>query len=229
MLEEDIGIANLFSRRNIRDEFSKALNAPFIVDNDARAYAYGEWKFGAGIGSDSMVCMTLGTGLGCALILNGEPFRGSDPVGGLLGGHISIDRNGPVCTCGNTGCLESYCSATALKKMISDSYPELGNSDDLLPEYFKVVNENNEKYSKVLEEFNENLAIGIVNIIHAYGPDTVIIGGGLMNSSKYFLKDVIKIVNKKAWTVPRGKVKIKKSKLGNKAAVFGSAFLPDPN
>lgn len=228
MLEEDIGIANLFSGRNIRDEFSKALNAPFVVDNDARAYAWGEWKFGAGVGSQSMVCMTLGTGLGCALILDGNPFRGSDPVGGLLGGHISIDRNGPKCVCGNTGCLEFYCSATGLIKAVKDEFTEFKEHDDVLPQYFEEYSKNKIKYEKVLKEFNNNLAIGIVNVIHAYGPDTIVIGGGVMKSADYFLDDIISLVNKKAWTVPRGKVKIKTSKLGNKAAVIGAAFLPKP-
>jgi glucokinase len=228
MLEEDIGIANLFSGRNIRDEFSKLLNAPFVVDNDARAYAWGEWKFGAGVGSESMVCMTLGTGLGCALILNGKPFRGSDPVGGLLGGHISIDRNGPECVCGNTGCLESYCSATALIKAVQEEYQEFKNVSEVLPAYFEEYRKNRVKYEKVLKQFISDLAIGIVNVIHAYGPDTIVIGGGVMNSADSFLDDVISLVNKKAWTFPREKVKIKTSMLGNKAAVIGAAFLPEP-
>ncbi len=228
MLEEDIGIANLFSGRNIRDEFTKALNAHFVVDNDARAYAWGEWKFGAGVGSQSMVCMTLGTGLGCALILDGKPFRGSDPVGGLLGGHISIDRNGPECICGNTGCLESYCSATALIKAVREEYSEFKNINEVLPAYFEEYRKNKIEYEKVLKQFNSDLAIGIVNVIHAYGPDTIVIGGGVMNSAEYFLDDVISLVNKKAWTVPRGKVKIKTSMLANKAAVIGAAFLPEP-
>ena len=94
-VENDIGAGQMLAGIKLKKVFSEALGFPFAVDNDARAYAWGEFKFGAGKGSNAMVCMTLGTGLGCSLIADGKPYSGSDSSGGLLGGHISIDRNGP--------------------------------------------------------------------------------------------------------------------------------------
>lgn len=225
VLIEDIGLGSLFTGVNLKNEFEKILSIPFVVENDARSYAWGEWKFGAGKGTKKMVCMTLGTGVGCALVSDGKPYEGVDSLGGILGGHISIDRNGPVCPCGNIGCLELFCSAPALEKNIIDSFPEFKESVEPLPEYFKMILTNEQKYSTVLKEFQKNLSIGITNVIHAYGPEMVVIGGGVTNSSEIFLPGVIELVKKQAWTFPRGSVKIVSSKLGNKAAAIGAAFL----
>ncbi len=220
---DDIGAGAMLAGINIRDEFSRALGFPVEIDNDARSYAWGEYLYGAGQGSRVMVCMTLGTGFGCALVADEKPYEGSDPLGGILGGHISIDRNGPECPCGNRGCLELYCSATALGKIIREAYPEL-NEDNLLHTYFDLIRKGRRQYRKALEEFQENLALGIVNVIHAYGPDTVVLGGGVMNSSDIILPRVIELVHRRAWTYPRKKVKIAASLLGNRAAAMGAAF-----
>ncbi len=223
---DDIGAGTLLGELNIRDEFQSALGIPFIVDNDARAYAWGEAAFGAGRGYDTIVCMTLGTGLGCALVKDGQPYEGSDPLGGLLGGHISIDRNGSHCSCGNTGCLELFCSATALHKMIRSQHSELLGPADPLPIYFQSAAERKQPYWDTFRKFQLNLAIGIVNVIHAYGPEAVILGGGVMNSADVIIPGVAKLVKEMGWTYPRGKVKILASELGNHAAAKGIAFHP---
>ena len=220
---EDIGLAGELAGRSLSSLLLQELNIPFSIDNDARAYTLGEWKFGAGKNYDSIVVFTLGTGVGCSVILNGKVSVSSDPLSGVLGGHISIDRNGPECACGNKGCLELYCSATAFTKMVREKHPELSESDDVLKVFFNKLHELNE-YESTLKIYQENLAIGIVNAIHAYGPQAVIIGGGVMNSSEHILPYVQEIVNKRAWTIPRGKVKILPGELGNKAAALGAAF-----
>ncbi len=225
ILEDDIGAGSLLSGINLKKTFEDALHIPFKVENDARAYAWGEYKFGAGYGSTALVCMTFGTGLGCSLVVDGEPYKGSDTLGGLLGGHISIDKNGPECPCGNKGCLELYCSATAFTQTVQNTFHEFNNSEDTLKDYFNALKKNERKYFNLLNEFQENLSIGIVNVIHAYGPDVVVLGGGVMNSSEIILPRLIELVHKRAWTFPRKKVKIKVSELGNKAAAIGVAFL----
>ena len=224
MVLEDIGAGNLLAGKKLQQIFEENLQIDFILDNDARAYMLGEWRFGAGKGSQSMVCMTLGTGLGCAVIVQGKPYYGSDVLGGLLGGHISIDRNGPQCNCGNFGCLESYCSATALNKRIKAIIEITG--DDILPEFFKMVEQKNDTAYKVLNDFINDLSIGIVNIIHAFNPELVVIGGGVTNSIHLFLPALTELVHERAWTFPRKKVQIKAASLGNKAAALGIAFHP---
>lgn len=225
VLEDDIGAGSLLSGINLIQAFVDALHIPFKVENDARAYAWGEYKFGAGRGSSAMVCMTLGTGLGCSLVVDEKPYQGSDALGGLLGGHISIDKNGPECPCGNKGCLELYCSATAFTEAVRKTFPEFNKSENVLEDYFAALEKDEKKYINLLCDFQENLSIGIVNVIHAYGPDVVVLGGGVMNSAEIILPGLIELVHKRAWTFPRKKVKIKSSELGSKAAAIGVAFL----
>lgn len=225
MVENDIGAGQMLAGVNLKKAFSDELGFSFVVENDARAYAWGEYKFGAGKGSKALVCMTLGTGFGCALVADGKPYCGSDSSGGLLGGHISIDRNGIQCSCGNKGCLERYCSATALNEKVKKVHPSLKHFEDTLPEFFKHVQSGEEEFLKTFNEFIDDLSIGIVNAIHAYGPDVVVLGGGVMNSAEIILPPLTKLVHKRAWTVPKNKVKIRKSSLGNNAAALGVAFL----
>ncbi|RKY57816.1 MAG: hypothetical protein DRP96_09360 [Candidatus Neomarinimicrobiota bacterium] len=225
----DVGERQYFADVNLRDVFTRELGSPFAVDNDARAYAWGEWLFGAGRGSNPMVCMTLGTGIGSALVIDGKPYKGADPAGGLLGGHISIDRNGPVCSCGNRGCLELYCSATALTQRVLNSHADLQGFEDILIQFFDEIRQGNREYRKTLRSFIDDLAIGIVNVIHAYGPQTVVLGGGVMNSADLILPELIDKVHSMAWTFPRKSVEIKNGELGNRAAALGIAFHPFHN
>lgn len=224
VLENDIGAGQMLAGINLKEAFSKALGFPFFVENDARAYAWGEYKFGAGIGSTAMVCMTLGTGYGCSLVVDGKPYCGSDSLGGLLGGHISIDKNGPECSCGNRGCLELYCSATALIKKVKTMYSSIPDGTDILVQFFNEVEKGNKDFLIIFNEFIEDLSIGIVNAIHAYGPDVVVLGGGVMKSAHLILPPLINLVHKRAWTVPKNKIEIRKSMLGNNAAAIGVAF-----
>ncbi len=226
VMEDDVGAGALLAGKNLRQPFAEALHIPFAVENDARAYAWGEWKFGAGAGSRVMVCMTLGTGLGCAVVNEKKPYQGANALGGILGGHISIDRNGPECPCGNRGCLELYCSATALAARIREAHPHLATAADPLPDFFAAVGENKAAHRQTLHAFQTDLAIGIVNAIHAYGPDRVVLGGGVMNSAALILPELIRMVHRRAWTIPRGKVDIVAAKLGNRAAAMGAAFHP---
>ncbi len=224
-LEDDIGAGLLLSKINLKNEFAEKLRISFCVENDARCYAWGEYLFGSGKSSKAMVCMTLGTGLGCSLIVDGKLYYGADSLGGLLGGHISIDKNGPDCPCGNKGCLELYCSATAMIKRIKENFSEFQNNDDPLPMFFNSLRNGNKKYNLLFNSFIDELSIGIVNIIHAYNPDRIVLGGGVMNSADLILPPLIELVKKRAWTFPRGKVKIVSSLLKNNAASIGVAFL----
>ncbi len=224
---EDIGAGELLAGKDLTQPFQDALQIPFIIENDARAYAFGEWLFGAGKGSDLMVCMTLGTGIGCAVIERGKSYRGADIFGGLLGGHLTIDRNGPECSCGQRGCLEGYCSAPAIKARCLEKHPEIGQSDEPLVRFFEEVRNGNESLTATLDEIIDDLALGIVNIIHAYNPQLVVIGGGVMQSSDLILPKLKEQVSKRAWTWPRGKVQIKAAALGNRAAALGVAFHPE--
>lgn len=226
ILMEDIGAGDMLAGKKLQKIFEDELNIPFVIDNDSRAYMFGEWQFGAGRNSNSLVCMTLGTGFGCSVIANGKPYYGSDALGGLLGGHISIDRNGPICSCGQKGCLEMYCSATALNMRIKQTFDQFKDFDDALSDFFKLVKAGNKFALEINSSFIDDLSVGVVNAIHAFNPELIILGGGVMNSSELIIPELTKLVHQRAWTYPRNKVQIKVAELGNKAATMGIAFHP---
>ena len=228
IIEQDIGAGSLIAGVPLGQLLSHAFGVPVVLENDARAYAWGEWRFGAGRGSRLLVCMTFGTGVGAAVIADGRPYEGTDPAGGLLGGHLTIDRNGPPCPCGNRGCLERYCSATAMHEVVSRRHPELETRGrDALESFFAAADKGPSPYRETLEEFQDAMALGIVNVIHAYGPDAVVLGGGLMLSGGVFLPGVQHRVDRMAWTFPRGKIRLRTAALGNRAAAMGVAFHPE--
>jgi glucokinase len=224
----DIGAGKWLVGKDLRQQFETHFGVPFILDNDARAYGLGEYQFGAGQGASTLVCLTLGTGVGCSVLNAGIPYQSSDPLGGLLGGHISIDRNGLPCSCGNRGCLERYVSATALHDIINKKYESLlvPDQDPVATFFSQGTIEVNTALSRELVRYQDNLTQGIVNIIHAYGPDRIVIGGGVSQSAEYFLPAVKERVYKMSWTTPKGGTEIVAASLGNKAALLGMAFHP---
>lgn len=224
---DDIGLAAHFRGLNLKNSLESRFGVPSKVVNDARAYGWGEYKFGAGQGSQIMVCLTLGTGVGCSIVSDGKPWMGADPTGGILGGHISIDRNGQECPCGNRGCLEGYCSAPALINRILLQYPDLASEKDVLAIFFEKIRMGATVYEPLLKEWVSDLSLGIVSLIHTCGADRVVIGGGVAESADVYLPLVRSIVHQRAWTWPRGVTKIETALLNNRAAALGAAFFPE--
>lgn len=224
----DIGAGQYLVGIDLRGKFESRFGVPFVLDNDARAYALGAYHHGAGQGAQTMLCLTLGTGVGSALIQNGKAFMTADPVGGLLGGHVSIDPLGKPCACGNRGCLEGLVSATALHEVIRTEHPQLlEQADDPIGIFFqRGLNGPESPLGASVQTFQKNLAQGLVNLIHVYGPDKIVIGGGVAKSAEGFLPAVRAQVAKMAWTSPRGRTEIIPTHLGNKAALLGMAFHP---
>jgi glucokinase len=223
---DDIGHGLALAGIDLRGAFSQAFGCPAVIENDARAFAWGEWRFGSGRGSKVMVCMTFGTGLGCAVVSHGALYYGASPLGGILGGHISIDRNGIPCICGQVGCLERYCSATAFAERIIQSHPGRFDLNKVVPQFFERVRIEPEVYGATLGAFQKDLAVGIVNVVHAYGPDRVVLGGGLMEAGDQILPEVVRLVHEAAWTMPRASVEIRASTVGAVGAALGAAFHP---
>ncbi|MEM6783683.1 MAG: ROK family protein [Bacteroidota bacterium] len=227
---DDVGDGALLAGIDLRHAFGNALAIPFAVENDARAYAWGEWLFGAGRGSTVMACLTLGTGVGCALVAHGAPYVGADALGGILGGHMSIDRTGPECPCGQRGCLELYCSAPAFSARVRAAHPDLTDAlvdgSATLPAFFNAVRAQGEPYQATLDAYLDDLAIGVVNVVHAYGPDRVVLGGGVMHSADLLLPGLTARVHDRAWTVPRRRIALAAAAYPDRAAALGAAFHP---
>ena len=206
------------------------LGCPVRIDNDARMYALGELHHGAGRGVDNLVCMTLGTGVGVGVVIDGRLLRGKRGVLGILAGHITVDTGGPPCTCGNVGCLEALIGSAGL---VSDArararrHPESPlASESLEPEaIFAAAADGDMAAIATVERFTHHLACGVVSLIHTYDPDVVVIGGGLSASAPQFLDDVQRFADEHAWTQPKGRVRILASELGDTAALLGAAEL----
>ena len=212
------------------ERLAEAFEAPVYVENDARMHALGEFHRGAGRGSENLVCLTLGTGIGVGVVIDGQLIRGKRGVLGILAGHITVDVDGPPCTCGNVGCLEALIGTNGL---VADAqaraldHPGSRLSRKALdPEaIFAAAAEGDEAATATVKRFTHILGCGVVSLIHVYDPEIVVIGGGLSASAPHFLNDVQRFADQHAWTQPKGRVRIAASRLGDTAALVGAAEL----
>lgn len=201
---------------------------PFYMDNDARMATIGEWKYGAGRGLDNMVMMTIGTGIGTGVVIDGRILYGEHYQAGSLGGHFVLDYKGRKCTCGNVGCVESLASSFFLPSIIRD-HPSLSGSFKEqaarldFKEIFQLASEGNVDALILRNECMNVWSAAIVTYIHAYDPQIVIIGGGVMKSKDTILPYIRERVARLAWC-PTENVKIAASELGDNAALFASEF-----
>ena len=214
---------------DLRTWAKEEMNLPLAIENDARMALVGEWKHGAGRGSDNVVMITLGTGLGTSALIEGRLLRGKHGQAGVLGGHSTVRYGGRDCTCGNVGCAEAEAS-TAFLCDVAVSLPEWDTSS-----LRKLVTLN---YAAVFKHAATGDACALklrdhslrvwstlaVNLIHAYDPEMVILGGGIMASSEIVLPTVREYVDRYAHT-PWGKVCVVASELGDRAALVAGEWL----
>ena len=222
------------------EEFIKTLQSKFpevkvYADNDATVAALAEAKAGSMKGCDVGVMYTLGTGVGGGIIINGKAFSGAHNMGSELG-HVIIDSNYYDCSCGNNGCLETFCSATAIinysKKLISDGRNskilELANNDiDNVnaKNIFDAYRENDEVAVETINRFKEYLAKSIASIINTIDPEIISIGGGISRSGDIILDGLDEIVRKYVVFKEEDFADIVIATLGADAGIVGAAFL----
>ena len=202
---------------------------PLAIENDARMALIGEWRAGAGRGCDNLVMITLGTGLGTAAIIEGRVLRGPHGQAGVLGGHTTVRYGGRACTCGNVGCAEAEASTAFLCDMVAGS-----REFDRSP----MRNAATLNYGLVFKHAaaGDPCAVALrdhsllvwsslaVNLIHAYDPERVIIGGGIMASAEVVLPAIREFVARHAHT-PWGQVRVVASELGDAAALVAGEWL----
>lgn len=182
----------------------KRWGVSLALENDARAALVGEWQFGAGKDCDNLVLITLGTGVGTAALINGKLLHGKHYLAGSLGGHMSINIHGDVCNCGNLGCVESEASTWALPK-IAARYPDFGTSALAKePEVNYSVVFNHAKSGDptavaIQDHALKSWSLAIINLIHAYDPERIVIGGGIMKSKDLIIPYIEKIIKKDTW------------------------------
>jgi len=208
--------------------YQEKISLPVFLENDANAAALGEYWLGRGSGSKIMLMITLGTGVGSGLIIDGRIFRGSSGMGVELG-HMTLNPDGPLCGCGGKGCLESYASAGGMLR-IAHKYlqeqPETEiSSKDLDMENLLLSMENKRSFAfKTLEEVSGYLSTALVNTILAYDPDRIVLGGGIAEGGEYLIETVKEKIHLSLRRFPDREIVIDRAILGNKAGILGAAY-----
>ncbi|OHX63845.1 ROK family protein [Flammeovirga pacifica] len=201
---------------------------PIVMENDARTALVGEWQHGEGRGVNDIVMMTLGTGIGGAAMINGKLLHGKHYQAGCLGGHFTINVHGDQCNCGNIGCVESQSASWRLKELIAkakEGHTLLNGPQEIdFKVLFDLVREGNQIAKEVIDNILKVWSAGIVNMIHAYDPDVVIVSGGIMNSKDIILPFMKEWVAKYAWTAHHS-VDIKASTHTENTALWGINYL----
>lgn len=207
------------------------LGWPVLLENDANAAAIGEMWCGAGQGYSTIICVTLGTGVGGGIILDGELWRGADGSAGEIG-HIGVDPfAGVPCPCGSQGCLEVYASATAIVRLTREAKPRyplsvLQPEQDLTAEkVYQAGKEGDELGLDVFRQMGIYLGIGLASLINLLNPQVIVIGGGVANGWELFEKHMHQQVIERAFPLPASSVKIVQGRCGDNAGLLGAAWL----
>lgn len=199
---------------------SQFIEVPFYLNNDANMAAYGEYKQGAGRGSQSMVLLTLGTGVGSGIILEGKLWLGKCGFAGELG-HITVNPEGEKCNCGSQGCLETEVSAPKIVRNYiysTKNQPELTAVD-----VARRARQGDQKAVKAFQKAGYYLGIGLSIVINFLNPQKIILGGGIMGSEELILPPALQETRKRAYKASFNCCQIIKASLGNKAGFIGAA------
>jgi glucokinase len=210
------------------------LGCPVFLENDANAAAYGEWRHGAGMGLRHMIYLTVSTGIGGGLILNGALYRGADGAAGELG-HMTVDVNGPPHNCGMIGCLEVMASGTAIARMAQEAV-DAGQSQSLArlaaergeltaAEVDDAAEAGDPAASLILDRAAGYLGVGLANYINIFNPEAIIIGGGVTRIGRRLLEPAFRLAKVRAFRLPSQRVNLTLAALEGRAEVLGVAAL----
>ncbi|MEW6097525.1 MAG: ROK family glucokinase [bacterium] len=217
----------------LKDAIQQEFHLPTYVDNDANLAALGEYWLGAGKEVENLICLTLGTGIGGGIILNGEVFHGAGDVAGELG-HVIVDPNGLKCGCGNHGCMEAYASGPGIVKRTIFAIKEgrktlineltSGDLEKITPlVVYQAALKQDELANYIIKETGRYLGIGIISIVNVLNPQLVIIGGRVAQMGNLLLKYIKEEVIKRAYLEPCKQISIVLAQLGDDAGIIGAA------
>lgn len=225
-----------FKNAAVASVIKKKIDKPVYLENDANAAAYGEYVSGAGAVYKDLVAITLGTGVGAGIILDGKIIAGSFNAGGELG-HMVISVDGEQCTCGRKGCWETYSSATALIREATNAAQK--NPDSMLNKLvegdlskmnakipFDAAQAGDKVAQDVIDNYIKYLAIGLVNVINTVQPEAIIIGGGVSAQKDNLIVPLkARMVEEIYGGAEAFKTEVKVAELGNDAGIIGAAML----
>lgn len=215
-----------YSNTDFRGKLGKALNLPVFVDNDVNSAAAGEMWIGNGKDLKNFLCVTLGTGVGGAIVINKEVYRGENFSGGEIG-HFIIVPEGNRCNCGRNGCYERYASTSALIRMYRECLKEnnLPCEENYEGEYIvDLYYKGDEIATRVYERFLDYIAYGLANLTHILDPGIILVGGGISAQGERFFNEINKRFKKYAMISHKESTIVKQAGLTNDAGVIGAAF-----
>ncbi len=226
-----------FEQVALKADLEKLTGKTVYIENDANVAALGEALAGAGKGAESCVCVTLGTGVGSGIVLNGQLYDGFNFAGAEIG-HSVIVVDGEPCTCGRNGCWEAYASATALvrqTKVAMEAHPE-SKMNDLAREHgrvtgrtsFDAMRQGDSVAKEVVDTYIGYVACGLVNVVNIFQPEVLCVGGGICNEGETLLKPLQQKLEEERYSkYCKKQTKLCVATLGNDAGIIGAAFLGD--
>ncbi|WP_404329657.1 ROK family protein [Mesobacillus maritimus] len=227
--EGDILFAPNLGWKNVslKKDLESTFNIPVIVENEANAGAYGEKRFGVGKDFNNLIYVSAGIGIGSGIILNGELYKGINGYSGEVG-HMSIDVNGPRCRCGNYGCWELYASEKALLSKAQELGLELKDNHSLT-DIINLARDENPEALKLLKEIGRKLGQGMINIIHTFNPQQIIIGNKLAAVQTWIAPYVQEVIDEYTLPFHQMDIQVNYSDLSLPASALGVAAFTTEN
>ena len=217
----------------IAEIMEKEFKIPTRVDNDVRCAALGELNFGAGVGCENLICITVGTGIGSGLIINGKLVRGASNAAGEIG-HIKLDMNGgPLCGCGDRGCLEAFASGPSIVALAeeyikggkSTKYRELANPDITPYIVSEAAKQGDPVAKRIFTIVGEYIGVGLASVVNLLNPEKIIVGGGVAAAGDILMNPIKETLVKRAMPIAGSTVQVVPAQLGNTAGVIGASLL----
>ena len=218
----------------LADEMRTALGVPIFVDNDASAAALGECTFGAGRGYRHVIYVTVSTGIGGGIIIDGRVYRGASGAAGEVG-HQVVQAGGPLCSCGRRGCLEELASGTAIAHRARELVAEgkglriaqmaKRNEPPTAEAVHRAGREGDPEARRIIEEAGHYLGVGLANLVNIFNPELIVLGGGLTNMGRMLLDPARRVIRREPFAQSRKDVRIVKAALGERVGALGAVAL----
>jgi len=214
----------------IRATLEKMWGCPVSLNNDAELGALGEWAYGAGRGERDMAYIKVGTGIGAGLLLEGQIYRGATGSAGEIG-HLTVDENGPVCNCGNHGCLEALAGGQAIARQAREAVAKnqrtllssMGNGNSLSAREVAAAARKGDLVSqRIVAQAGSHLGVAIAGLVNLFNPSLIVVGGGVAEIGDLFLQPVRDTVQRRSLPVAARNVKITTAVLGRRSSSLGA-------
>jgi glucokinase-like ROK family protein len=220
-----------WDRYPIRETLEKSWNRPVALTNDAEAGALGEWAFGAGRGERDLAYIKVGTGIGAGLLLDGKIYRGATGSAGEIG-HLTMIENGPLCNCGNNGCLEALAGGQAITRQAHEAVEHgertvlssMGHPDNISAQDVASAAQRGDLVAqRIVSEAGSHLGIALAGLVNLFNPGMVVVGGGIAQIGDLFLQPVRDAVMRRSLPAAARTVKITTAILGHRSSSIGAA------